>query len=210
MLNKITVYGRLGKILGQRVFHAKINSTRDAFSFLRVNFSHLGLEKIEQNYIVKINNENIKKEEEIDFPIGNGDVKIIPIAYGAGKVAKFIGIGVALVFTGGALAGGVGNLGLFGGTAATTTTAMFGNALAYVGASLVFRGVATALQPVFEDQQTQIGTGPGADKSKNFAFNGFSQIRMQHMITPREKCNYQGREGNKRINLLGKGTTYKL
>ena len=110
MLNKITVYGRLGKILGQRVFHARINSVRDAFSFLKVNFSHLGLDRIEQNYIVKINNENIKKEEEIDFPIGNGDVKIIPVAYGTEKAVKFIAIGVAFVVTGGLAAGGFSNL----------------------------------------------------------------------------------------------------
>tara|TARA_A100001391_G_C5048786_1_gene272867 strand:- start:230 stop:907 length:678 start_codon:yes stop_codon:yes gene_type:complete len=192
MLNKITVYGRLGKILGQRVFHAKINSVRDAFSFLKVNFSHLGLDRIEQNYIVKINNKNIKNEEEIDFPIGNGDVKIIPVAYGAKRAVKFFAVGAALIFTGGALAGGAANLGLFGGSAAgaitagttTATAAMFGNALAYLGASLVLTGISTALQPVFEDEQTQLGTGPGSDKSKNFAFNGITNTSASGIAIP--------------------------
>tara|TARA_R100000231_G_scaffold61643_1_gene50209 strand:+ start:999 stop:1670 length:672 start_codon:yes stop_codon:yes gene_type:complete len=190
MLNKITVYGRLGKILGQRVFHAKINSVRDAFSFLRVNFYHLGLDKIEQNYIVKVNNENIEKEEEIDFPLGNGDIKIIPVAYGAKDLKKplqFIGLGAAFIFTGGALVGGAANLGLFGGTAAATTTATaaaFGNALAYVGASLVFTGISAAIQPVFQDEQTDFGSGPGSDKSKNTAFNGITNTSASGIAIP--------------------------
>ena len=193
MPNKITVYGRLGKIIGQRVFHAKINSVRDAFSFLKVNFSHLGLDRIEQNYIVKINNENIKNEEEIDFPIGNGDVKIIPVAYGAKRAVTFFAVGAAFIFTGGALAGGVSHLGLFGGAgsaavaggaSALSGAAMFGNALAYVGASLVLTGISTALQPVFEDQQTQLGTGPGSDKSKNFAFNGITNTSASGIAIP--------------------------
>ena len=190
MLNKITVYGRLGKILGQRVFHAKINSVRDAFSFLRVNFYHLGLDKIEQNYIVKINNKNIKNEEEIDFPIGNGDVKIIPVAYGAKDLKKplqFIGFGLALVATGGLAAGGFSNLALFGGEAFTLGTGfgvVAGNVAAYVGTSLVFTGISAAIQPVFEDEQTQLGTGPGKDKSKNTAFNGITNTSASGIAIP--------------------------
>ena len=181
MLNKITVYGRLGKILGQRVFHARINSVRDAFSFLKVNFSHLGLDRIEQNYIVKINNENIKKEEEIDFPIGNGDIKIIPVAYGTEKAVKFIAIGVAFVVTGGLAAGGFSNLALFGGTGTGLGVAA-GNVLASVGVSLVFSGIAAALQPLFQDEQTQ--TGAGSDKSKNFAFNGITNTSASGIAIP--------------------------
>tara|TARA_Y100001937_G_scaffold112659_1_gene160475 strand:+ start:1761 stop:2438 length:678 start_codon:yes stop_codon:yes gene_type:complete len=192
MLNKITVYGRLGKILGQRVFHAKINSVRDAFSFLRVNFSHLGLDRIEQNYIVKIDDENIKKEEEIDFPVGNGDVKIIPVAYGTEKAIKPLAIGAAFVITGGILAGGVTHLGIFGGAGsaaaatggAITSAAMVGNALGYLGAGLVIQGISTALFPVEQDFQTQIGTGTASDQSKNFAFNGITNTSASGIAIP--------------------------
>ena len=184
MLNKITVYGRLGKILGQRVFHAKINSVRDAFSFLKVNFSHLGLDKIDQNYIVKINNENIKKEEEIDFPIGNGDVKIIPVAYGAGDVGKIIGIGLALIVTGGLAAGGFSNLALFSSTSSFTLGAplgtVLGNVAAYLGTSLVVQGIAATIFPVQDDSQTNIGQ----DKSKNFAFNGITNTSASGIAIP--------------------------
>ena len=183
MLNKITVYGRLGKILGQRVFHAKINSARDAFSFLRVNFSHLGLDKIDQNYIVKINNENIKKEEEIDFPVGNGDVKIIPIAYGAGKAAKFIAIGVAFVVTGGLAAGGFSNLALFGGTQTGLQAGLgitLGNSLVQLGLGVALTGIAAALFPAEDDFQTNVGQ----DKSKNFAFNGITNTSASGIAIP--------------------------
>ena len=183
MLNKITVYGRLGKILGQRVFHARINSVRDAFSFLKVNFSHLGLDRIEQNYIVKINNENIKKEEEIDFPIGNGDVKIIPVAYGTEKAVKFIAIGAALIVTGGLAAGGFSSLSLFSTTSFTLGAPLgtvLGNVAAYVGAGLVVQGIAATIFPVQDDFQTNIGQ----DKSKNFAFNGITNTSASGIAIP--------------------------
>ena len=183
MLNKITVYGRLGKILGQRVFHAKINSVRDAFSFLKVNFSHLGLDKIDQNYIVKIDNENLKKEEEIDFPLGNGDVKIIPVAYGAGDVGKSIGIGLALIATGGLAAGGFSKLALFGEKGFTLKAGIgvvTGNVAAYVGTGLVLQGISTAIFPVQDDFQTNIGQ----DKSKNFAFNGITNTSASGIAIP--------------------------
>ena len=182
MLNKITVYGRLGKILGQRVFHANINSVRDAFSFLKVNFSHLGLDKIDQNYIVKIDNENLKKEEEIDFPIGNGDVKIIPVAHGAGDGKKIL-FGVALIVTGGLAAGGFSNLALFGPSSFTLGAPLgtvLGNVAAYVGTGLVFQGISNAIFPVQDDFQTNAVE----DKSKNFAFNGITNTSASGIAIP--------------------------
>ena len=84
MLSKITVYGRLARFLGQRTFEAEINSSVDAIRFLLANFPKLQSHMIEQNYCVKIGNYEIN-EKELDVPVGQQEIKIVPVSIGAKK-----------------------------------------------------------------------------------------------------------------------------
>ena len=103
MRNKITIYGDLAKVVGNRVFHAKINNAIDAYRFLKCNFPELQSYMLEKNYIVKVGDKSIN-ETELFYPVGDDDIKIVPIASGSGKVGKVITggllIGASFLFPG--------------------------------------------------------------------------------------------------------------
>ena len=176
MRNKITIYGDLAKIVGNRVFHAKINSVIDAYRFLKCNFPELQSYMLEKNYIVKVGDRNID-ETELFYPVGSDDIKIVPIASGAGKAGKVITggllIGASFLFPG---AGLFGTTGAFGGAAATKGVAGLmtgiGSFISGVGASMVLGGIDQVITPTPPDFQTSVGSGSNANAGKNMTFNG--------------------------------------
>ena len=96
MLSKIKVYGRLARFLGQSTFEAEINSTVDAIRFLTANFPALQSHMIEQNYCVKVGNYEIN-EKELDVPVGQQEIKIVPVAVGARRgLGRFL-LGAVLI-----------------------------------------------------------------------------------------------------------------
>ena len=171
MLSKIKVYGRLARFLGQRTFEAEINSTVDAIRFLTANFPALQSHMIEQNYCVKVGEYEIN-EKELDVPVGQQEIKIVPVAVGARKgLGRFL-LGVvligAVVVTGGAAgvafgAGGGLGFGLTAGTTATLGTTLLA-AAGNLGIYLALSGAAEMLTPT-----------PGNDSfddPNSFNFNG--------------------------------------
>ena len=155
MRNKITIYGDLAKIVGNRVFHANINNALDAYRFLKCNFPILQSYMLEKNYLVKVGDRNID-ETELFYPVGDDDIKIVPIVSGAGGVGK--------VITGGLL---IGASFLFPGA---------GSFLSGVGASMVLGGIDQMITPTPEDFQTSVGGGSNANananEGKSMTFNG--------------------------------------
>lgn len=122
MLSKIKVYGRLARFIGERTFEAEINSPIEAFKFLIANFPKLESHILQQNYCVKVGDYEIN-EKEMDIPVGSQEIKIVPVAVGAGRgLGRFLGgiLVVGLVMaTGGAAGVGLGAGGGLGfGTAA--------------------------------------------------------------------------------------------
>ena len=122
MLSKIKVYGRLARFIGERTFEAEINSPIEAFKFLIANFPKLESHILQQNYCVKVGDYEIN-EKEMDIPVGSQEIKIVPVAVGAGDgFGKFLtgALIVGLVVaTGGAAGVGLGAGGGLGfGTAA--------------------------------------------------------------------------------------------
>ena len=146
MLSKIKVYGRLAHFLGQRTFEAEINSTLDAIRFLTANFPDLQSHMIEQNYYVKVGDYEVN-DKELDVPVGQQELKIVPVAVGAKGIGKIIA-GVVLV-------GAVIATGGFGGAAIGT----FG-----IGANLVLTGAAEMMTPVENNTDN--------DDPASFSFNG--------------------------------------
>tara|TARA_R100001015_G_C4625154_1_gene183575 strand:+ start:1501 stop:2166 length:666 start_codon:yes stop_codon:yes gene_type:complete len=177
MRNKITIYGDLAKVVGNRVFHAKINNAIDAYRFLKCNFPELQTYMLEKNYIVKVGDKNIN-ETELFYPVGNDDIKIVPVAAGAKSVGKVLTggllIGASFLFPG---AGMFGTTGLFGaGGAATKGLAGLmtgiGSAISGVGAAMVLGGIDQMITQTPEDFQTDIGSGANANAGKSMTFNG--------------------------------------
>ena len=109
MLNKIKVYGRLARFLGQRTFEAEINRPVDTFKFLLANFPHLERHMMEQTYQVKIGKIDINEDDLLD-PLGQQEIQIIPVVVGADKIFK----GIGKVLTGVAIVAAVGLTGGFG------------------------------------------------------------------------------------------------
>ena len=167
MLSKIKVYGRLARFLGQRSFEAEINSTIDAIRFLTANFPDLQSHMIEQNYCVKIGEYQIN-DKELDVPVGQQEVKIVPVAVGARGIGKFllgavlIGVAIAAPGIGFGASGGLG-FGVAEGVKATLGTALI-SAGGNLGVYLALSGAAEMLSPVQADTAN--------DDPNSFNFNG--------------------------------------
>ena len=175
MRNKITIYGDLAKVVGNRVFHAKINNAIDAYRFLKCNFPELQTYMLEKNYIVKVGDKNIN-ETELFYPVGNDDIKIVPVAIGARKsigtvVTGGLLIGASFLFPGAGMFAG-GSAAAKAAAAASPFMAGVGTALSGVGAAMVLGGIDQMITPTPEDFQTDIGSGANANAGKSMTFNG--------------------------------------
>lgn len=135
MMRKIRVYGELAKFLGCREFEAVAANVGEAMRFLLANFPSLDQHMTGQHYRVLVGTAAIGTEE-IDYPVGQQTIRIVPVVAGAGGVGKIIA-GIALVaaviFIPGAAA-------WLGPTAASLLTG--------VGASLALGGVSQLLTPI--------------------------------------------------------------
>ena len=160
MLSKIKVYGRLARFLGQRTFEAEINSTVDAIRFLTANFPALQSHMIEQNYCVKVGEYEINNKE-LDAPVGQQEIKIVPVAVGARRgLGRFL-LGAVLI--GAAIAFPGASLGFSGFTKAAGFSG-FQATVGNIGIYLALSGAAEMLSPVQSDTTT--------DDPNSFNFNG--------------------------------------
>ena len=173
MLNKIKVYGRLARFLGERTFEAEVKTPIDTFRFLLANFPHLERHMMEQSYQIKVGNTDIDENALLD-PLGQQEIKIVPVAIGARKV--FSGIGKVL--TGVAIVAAVGLTGGFGAGVTFSGLGFSAGAGATLGASLAAAagnfGIYLALSGAAE-MLTPVPKPPGVSddpQSRNFSFSG--------------------------------------
>jgi predicted phage tail protein len=158
MLRKIKLYGRLAKFIGKRVLRAEVATTAEAVRFLLANWPQLEGHMSTQHYRVSVGDWELT-EDELGHPIGQQEIKFVPVVTGAGATGRIIA-GVALV----ALASLV-SFGTLGGivAAGAINAAVFG-----VGASLVLGGVAELLTPT-----PKVPQGPDTqdDPRKSYSFS---------------------------------------
>ena len=157
MLRKLKLYGELAKFIGHKEFEVQVHNLPQAISFLVNNFPEVEKYMTPKLYQVKIGNYEIN-EEELDYPIGQQDIHIVPVITGAGGgFGRFLTgallIGASFMFPG---AGLFGTTGLFGaGVAGTGIGTLVGTGLSAIGAGLVIGGIGEMLfpteQPTFED-----------------------------------------------------------
>ena len=163
MLSKIKVYGRLARFLGQRTFEAEINSTVDAIRFLTANFPALQSHMIEQNYCIKVGNYEIN-EKELDVPVGQQEIKIVPVAVGARRgLGRFL-LGAALIGAAVFLPGAAPALTTGGFVAGSAGASALTVALGNLGLYFALSGAAQMLTPTPEDTNF--------DDPNSFTFNG--------------------------------------
>lgn len=166
MLRKLKLYGELASFVGHKEFEIQVNSLPQAISFLRNNFPEVESYMNPKYYQVKIGNYEISKDE-LDFPIGQQDIHIVPVISGAGSGFRNVLIGGLLIgasffFPGAGLFGttsffgaGAVTAGAAGATAAGVLGTAIGTGLSYIGAGLILQGVGEMLyptqDPTFED-----------------------------------------------------------
>ena len=170
MMRKIKLYGELVKITGHKELEAAVNTTAQAVSFLINNFPELEGHMANKYYQVLLGKENLNIEE-LHFPVGQSDIKFVPVVSGSGGIGKAL-FGGALI----ALSFGVGGLFTaplaFGGGGIGFAAAGLGAKAAFgIGAGLVLSGVSDMLfptpkMPEFSSEQ---------DPRLSFAFSGTQQ-----------------------------------
>jgi predicted phage tail protein len=157
MLRKLKLYGELAKFIGHKEFEIKVHNLPQAISFLVNNFPGVEAYMNPKLYQVRIGNYEINKDE-IDYPIGQQDIHIVPVISGAGGgFGRFLTgaflIGASFFFPGAGLFGTTGLLGA--GAAGAGIGTAIGTGLSAIGAGLVLSGVSEMLYPTqtpeFED-----------------------------------------------------------
>ena len=159
MLRKLKLYGELAKFIGHKEFEIKVHNLPQAISFLVNNFPGVDAYMTPKLYQVRIGNYEIN-EDEIDYPIGQQDIHIVPVISGAGRgFGRFLLggllIGASFFFPGAGLFGTVSTAGKlaagatsFGGfVAGSAIGTAIGTGLSAIGAGLILGGVSEMLYP---------------------------------------------------------------
>ena len=181
MLRKIKLYGNLAEFCGgQNEFEAVANTTADAIRFLAVNFKGLDKHMSEQFYQVKLGNTPLDYEE-ILYPAGYEEIKIIPVVAGSGNIGKILA-GIALIGLGFAFAGGFSGTMTFGEFLKAPLIADGGiswPALAgKLGMVLVLQGVVGLLTPTPEVDDSE------GDPRNSFSFSGIQNTARAGTAIP--------------------------
>lgn len=179
MLRKVRLYGELAKVVGRRVLEAELSSAAEAVRMLIANFPQLERHMADRHYKVLVGDGALTLDD-LHYPVGQEEVKIVPVIVGAGGNFGRILVGAALIglaftpFGAGAFAGGSG-AGLTGTLGTATNVGLFASgaygsaALGAIGASLVLSGVAGIISPVPKVPQ---GPDTQQDPRKSFSFSG--------------------------------------
>ena len=168
MLRKIKLYGELAKFLGEKTLEAEVHNAAQAIRFLVVNFPKLEKHMNDRYYRVLADKWEIEKDQ-LHFPTGSSDIKIVPMVGGAGGNMGRIFLGAALIgasfmFPG---AGMFGTTSLFGKAAvAGGTLTKIGTITSAIGASLILQGISGMLTPVETVPETS------QDPRRSFNFSG--------------------------------------
>tara|TARA_B100000941_G_scaffold210805_1_gene154436 strand:- start:3016 stop:3621 length:606 start_codon:yes stop_codon:yes gene_type:complete len=177
MLRKVKLYGELAKFLGQKTFEAEVHSAAQAIRFLVVNFPQLEAHMADRYYKVSVGDWEIKKEE-LNYPNGQEDIKIVPIVGGEGGrgTGRFL-LGIGLIGAAILLPGAAPVLGASGFTAAAGTagfTAIVGN----IGIALALTGLSQMLTPVENIKEEE------QDPRRSFNFSGIQNTSRAGVPVP--------------------------
>ena len=139
LTRKLKVYGLLRKFCGQSYFNVVVNNPQQAINFLKANFPELEKHMANQMYKVRINGRDV---DDMSLNV-NGDIQIIPVVIGAGRIgrdiANFVIGAVIYYYTGGFASLGLGAAPQLGGFLGRK---FISQTLQFIGGSLMFKGAA--------------------------------------------------------------------
>jgi predicted phage tail protein len=147
---KIKLYGDLAEFVGVNEVETEVHTAADAIKCLIGNYPQTENYMMDKYYKVIVNDKP-KTLEELHYPTGHNDIKIVPVISGQGRGLGSIILGAALIgLSFGAFgAFGVNAISLKGGFSAGFAGAGMGAKAAFgIGASLVLGGVSQMLTPV--------------------------------------------------------------
>ena len=162
---KIKLYGDLADFVGVKEIETEVHTVADAVKCLIGNYPQAEIYMMDKNYRVLVN-EKSKTYEELYFPTGYNDIKIVPVISGQGRGLGSILLGAALIgLSFGAFgAFGAGKIALAEGFSAGFAGASFGAKAAFgIGSMLVLGGVNQMLTPTPEV--------PSEEEPNSFQFN---------------------------------------
>lgn len=166
MLRKIKLYGPLAKFLGKRVLKADVSNAAEAVQFLVVNWPELERHMHDQYYRVELAGTDLHLDE-LHYPAGADDIKIVPCVAGAGGGWGKVILGAALIGLAFAMPGSTTLMaGLKGGAVEFAKVGMLTKAAFYVGTGLVLAGVSQLLTPTPKTPEFE------EDPQNSFYFSG--------------------------------------
>ena len=178
MLRKIKLYGELAKFLGQRTFEAEVHNAAQAIRFLVVNFPQLEKHMADKHYKVAVNDWEIG-EDELHYPNGQEDIKIIPVVGGAGRGFGKILLGAALIAGAFLMPAGSGQTLMEGIKAGSLAEVGFiTKSMIYMGGYLTLSGVADMLTPVPKISEQE------QDPRLSFNFSGIQNTSRAGVAVP--------------------------
>lgn len=167
MLRKVRLYGELAKVVGRRVLEAELSSAAEAVRMLIANFPQLERHMADRHYKVLVGDGALTLDD-LHYPVGQEEIKIVPVIVGAGGNVGKIFAGAALIALAAFNPFGAATIGTLGLTAPIAVTSLLPSVGA-IGASLVLSGVAGIISPVPKVPQ---GPDTEQDPRKSFSFSG--------------------------------------
>ena len=178
MLRKIKLYGELAKFLGHKTFEAEVHNAAQAIRFLVVNFPQLEKHMADKHYKVAVNDWEIG-EDELHYPNGQEDIKIIPVVGGAGRGFGKILLGAALIAGAFLMPAGSGMTLMEGIKAGSLAEVGFiTKSMIYMGGYLTLSGVADMLTPVPKVSEQE------QDPRLSFNFSGIQNTSRAGVAVP--------------------------
>lgn len=141
MMRSVQLAGELGRRFGRR-HRLNVASVAEAIRALCANFPGFDRYLVESGehgvgYRVLIGGTAIERDEEVCFPVGQGDVRLVPVIAGSKRGIGAILMGAALIALSFAT----------GGAAAGTFLAYVSTAAGNIGFAMALSGVAQLLSP---------------------------------------------------------------
>ena len=167
MLRKVRLYGQLAEFVGRKVIEADLSSAAEAVRMLIANFPQLDRHMADQHYRVLVGDGALTLDD-LHNPVGQEEIKIVPVIAGAGGNIGQILTGAALIALAVFNPFGAATIGTLGLTAPIAVTSLLPS-VGIIGAGLVLNGVAGIISPVPSVKQ---GPDTQQDPRKSFSFSG--------------------------------------
>ena len=161
---KIKLYGDLAEFVGVKEIKTEAHTVANAVRCLIGNYPQAENYMMDKSYKVIVN-EKPRSLEEIHFPTGQSDIKIVPVISGQGRGFGRIILGAVLIVGAFLMPAAGSNLTLMEGLkqGKLAKVGLLAKSTAYVGGYLVLSGVSQMLTPTPGD------TAP--EEPNSFQFN---------------------------------------